>query len=183
MREEWREVAGYEGLYEVSNLGNIRALDRTVKGNSKRGTQNISGHAKKKSIAKTGYEVVLLHKDGSYKTKTIHRLVAKAFIPNPDNRPIVNHLDGNKRNNRVTNLEWCTQKRNVQHAYEIGLVSIEKPVRCVETGKIYKSETAVSVEIYGDRRAQSFIGEACRGEKPTAYGYHWEFAEKEAHNK
>ena len=100
INEKWRDVVGYEGLYQVSNTGKIRSHH---KGN----WRNI-----KDCTSKYGYKVVLLHKDGIRKNARVHRLVAQAFIPNPNNLPYINHKDENPSNNHVDNLEWCTAAYN-----------------------------------------------------------------------
>ena len=108
--EEWKDIEGYEGLYQVSNLGNVRALKFYHSRN------NI--HLLKPTVNKYGYCVVGLHKDKKVKQYRVHRLVAIAFLPNPDNLPYVNHIDCDKTNNSLTNLEWCTQSENVKHGYD-----------------------------------------------------------------
>ena len=112
--EEWRSIPGYEGLYEVSNLGRVRSLDRYVKYSN----GNIHLHkGKVLSLGKNtdGYLKVHLKCNTKCKTITVHRLVALTFIPNPDNLPCVNHKDEDKTNNRVENLEWCTQQYNLNY--------------------------------------------------------------------
>lgn len=99
--EEYREIKGFEGLYEVSNYGNVRSLKR----NKILKQINIKG----------GYKRVSLYKYGEQYFKAIHRLVAEAFIPNPDNLPCVNHKDENPSNNNVKNLEWCDYKYNINY--------------------------------------------------------------------
>ena len=123
MIEIWKDIKGYEGLYQVSNLGRIRSLDRIVKSiyNSKR---KMSGKILKPNVIGRYAIITLYDNDGKAKNRTIHRLVAQAFIPNPNNYPIVNHKDGNRLNNSVENLEWCTQSHNVKESYRLG---IEKP--------------------------------------------------------
>ena len=108
MKEEWRAVPGYEGLYEVSNMGRVRSLDYLVRTQYGR-FRRIKGRILKSGIASNGYCMVVLSKG---KSKTIHRLVASVFLPNPDNLPIVNHKDEDKTNNCVNNLEWCSSKYN-----------------------------------------------------------------------
>ena len=121
MEEIWRSVKGYEGLYEISNLGNFRGLPRKL--TQKNGhPYYVTGKDIKGCISPvTGYRVVSLSDSETKKLKSIHRLVAIAFIPNPLNKPEVNHIDGNKLNNRVDNLEWVTSSENQIHAHKIGL--------------------------------------------------------------
>ncbi|MBQ6004894.1 MAG: NUMOD4 motif-containing HNH endonuclease [Selenomonadaceae bacterium] len=111
--EEWRNITddnvNYGGKYQVSNFTRIRSLYR--------GKVRII----KPDIIHTGYLRVTLYKDGKTKSYYVHVLVAKAFIPNPENKPCVNHRDGNKQNNAIDNLEWVTQSENARHAYETGL--------------------------------------------------------------
>lgn len=104
--EVWRSVNGFEGFYEVSNLGNVRTISHysNYKGNSQR---LIKGRIKKKCTDKDGYLVVSLYKGKEKKLRRVHRLVAEAFIENKNNLPQVNHKDEQKTNNAVTNLEWC----------------------------------------------------------------------------
>lgn len=118
---EWRDVKGYEGLYQVSNNGLVRSVDRVTTGNRHR---NLNGKLLEQNTNEFGYLMVHPCKDGKSKTKRVHRLVAEAFIPNIDNKPYINHKDGNPQNNNVENLEWCTQKENVQHALDTGLRQI-----------------------------------------------------------
>lgn len=117
--EEWRAVVGYEGLYEVSNLGRVRSIDRIVGVNSPNKNMRCKGRLLKQQCF-LGYLCVRMmrHRKGNY--KGVHRIVAQAFIPNPENKPQVNHIDFNKENNRVTNLEWCTQFENNRHTVNHG---------------------------------------------------------------
>lgn len=115
---EWRSVKGYEGLYEVCDHGLVRSVDRKTTGNRSR---MIFGKVLRAGVNSRGYLVVSLCKDGKPKMMRVHRLVAEAFIPNNNGHPCINHKDGNPQNNHVSNLEWCTQKENVQHAYDTGL--------------------------------------------------------------
>lgn len=110
MIEEWRDVLGYEGIYQVSNLGNVISKTRISEQN--RLLQPIK--LKKEKVHK-GYLRVQLHKGKEYKHKPIHRLVAQSFIDNPENKPQVNHIDEDKTNNRVDNLEWVTAKENMNY--------------------------------------------------------------------
>ena len=107
--EEWRDVVGYEGLYQVSNLGRVKSFH---KNNAKIITPKPDNH---------GYLRVVLCKDFKKKNRMVHVLVAQAFIPNPESKRQVNHIDGNKTNNHVSNLEWVTPAENIHHAFETGL--------------------------------------------------------------
>ena len=117
--EVWKPIVGYEGLYEISNLGVIKSLRRTV--NKGKCHRTWGEHFIKYGVDGCGYFRTNLAKDGVNKTFKVHRLVAEAFIPNPNNLPEVNHKDGNKQNNCVDNLEWCDRHHNMKHAVNIGL--------------------------------------------------------------
>lgn len=139
IREIWRDVAGYEGYYQVSTVGRVRSLDRVIKraNNSPMLRKGVMLTPQKDS---DGYLLVGLKRGGKeYKAK-VHRLVAEAFIPNYDNKPIVNHLDGDKGNNAVNNLEWCTDRENSHHARATGLL---RPARGENSGKHKLSEADV----------------------------------------
>ena len=103
MKEIWKDISGYEGLYQVSNLGDVRSLNYRRNGELK---------LLKQATNKQGYKQISLYKNGKIKTYKVHRLVAIAFIPNPNNLPVVNHKDENPSNNNVNNLEWCTVAYN-----------------------------------------------------------------------
>lgn len=115
MTEEiWRPIVGYEGLYEVSSYGRVRSLDRYVKCDYERYRLH-KGKVLSPAKDRYGYLSVVLSCNGKHKTITVHRIVAQAFIPNPDNLPEINHRDEDKINNRVDNLEWCTAKYNMNY--------------------------------------------------------------------
>ena len=106
--EEWRDIPGYESFYQVSNLGNVRSI-------------RFNKIRNMKSWDSNGYRAVELYLNNNGYTVGIHRLVALAFIPNPENKPEVNHKDRNRSNNNVENLEWVTQSENIAHAYRNGV--------------------------------------------------------------
>jgi len=114
--EIWKNVKGYEGYYQVSNKGRVRSIDRVIPDGRK-----YKGCIRVLCNDKDGYPYVVLAKNGKNKTLKIHRLVATTFIPNPQNKYAINHIDGNKENNSVENLEWVTQSENELHAHRTGL--------------------------------------------------------------
>lgn len=117
--EIWKDLPGSEGTYQVSNLGRIKSLEREVR----RG-QNIIMRLPEKVLSTrkhVGYENITLRIDGKTKVCSVHRLVAKTFLQNPNNYKAVNHIDGNKLNNNLSNLEWCSYSQNMKHAYKTGL--------------------------------------------------------------
>ena len=170
-KEIWKPIEGYEGVYEISNMGRVR---------------NANGRIRNSQNNGNGYRIIKLYRNGKGIKFFIHRLVAKAFIPNPQNKPWVNHLDECPANNKASNLEWCTEKENAN--YGTGRIKMRqgiidywethpfhncKPVRCVETGEVYPGI------IYASRATgacNTNIKKCIRGERHTAGGYHWEFA-------
>lgn len=126
MKEEvWKDVIGYEGYYQVSNIGTVRSIERTVTYQFKTGvskTMRLQSYSRTQFLNARGYWSVTLSKDGKTKTYVVHILVAKAFIPNVGNKPCVNHKDLNRQNNTVENLEWVTHQENMAHAAGHGLL-------------------------------------------------------------
>lgn len=121
--ENWKDIEGFEGYYQVSNFGRVRGLDRSIQSTQNNGC-TVKRRGKilnRKKACGSGYIIHSLTKDNKSYYRKPHRLVAEAFLPNPDNLPQVNHKDGNKINNRLENLEWCTAKYNTNHAVISGL--------------------------------------------------------------
>ena len=122
MSEIWKDIIGFEGSYQISSLGRIRSLDRFV--NCKNGGLKLfKGQIKNVSENKRRYKSICLSKNSKTKNFDIHRLLAIHFIPNPENKKEVNHIDGNRMNNNLSNLEWNTPSENALHAHKIRLVS------------------------------------------------------------
>ena len=140
--EIWKDIKGYEGLYQVSNLGRVRSLNRIDSLGRWR-----CGKIKATVDNGNGYKLVNLKHKGKQKMVTVHKLVAEAFILNPDNLPCINHKDENKYNNCVNNLEWCTYKYNNNYGTlrtrsaisNINNPKVAKRIKCIETGVIYPS--------------------------------------------
>ena len=155
LQEIWKPVVGYEDRYEVSNWGNVRSISRSqlVTCSNRTYAQSYAGRLLSCTPAsQSGYLMVWLQVAPKPKNATVHRLVAQAFIPNPENKSQVNHKDGNKHNNYVENLEWVTPSENVRHAYDNGLAhpnitamlqagthASKKPVKILETGQVFES--------------------------------------------
>lgn len=181
-KEIWKRFTyngvDYGDLYEVSNFGNFRnARNKRLR---------------KLRLNDKGYHVVSIslgHRDIK-PTIRIHRAVAEAFIDNPDNKPEINHIDGNKTNNYVDNLEWCTGKENVHHALEFGLADCEhlkalsayrsKPVRRIDKyGNVetYNSIREAALINFGERakHMRYHMSECCQGKRKSCAGYCWEF--------
>ena len=120
--EKWRDVKGYEGLYKVSDTGKIRSVGRYKQaGNQYRSFSYwVRGRELRFSTDKDGYSITSLTKDGVKKNFKVHRIVAEAFIPNEESKPLINHKDSDRANNSLYNLEWCTAKENAVHASEEG---------------------------------------------------------------
>lgn len=175
-KEMWKPIQGYEGLYEISNLGRIKSLERCVENNG--GKQII-----KEKILKThpnqyrnNYCQVSLCKDGIVKKHQVHRLVAQAFIKNPNNLPQINHKDENPTNNEVSNLEWCTAKYNSNygnHNINVSKSRSKKVSQYDMEGNFIKSfKNTVEAGRYLNKSSGSI--RACRcGKLKTAYGYIW----------
>jgi len=180
--EAWKDIAGYEGHYQISSFGRVKSLERTLP-HSTFGSWTISERILKQFLAGpkgSQYNAVFLHKgNGRQNIFKIHRLVAEHFIPNPQSKEQVNHLDGNKLNNRVSNLEWATPLENTRHALENGLMNdaIENRKRAVvsiETGHQYASIAEAELSVIGKQTGA--ISHCLRGKTKTAHGNHWRYA-------
>ena len=174
MKEFWRDIEGYEGLYQISNLGRVRSFKR----NKVRVLKPVAN--------KYGYLIVNLRKNNSLKTLSIHRLVAQAFLPNPNNFPQVNHKDEDKTNNIVSNLEWCDASYNLNY----GTRNEKTSIKMINHQKLSKvviqidKNTNVIINIFpslmeAERQtgcSNVTISYCCKGKRKTSGGYIWRYA-------
>lgn len=152
LKEVWKDIKGFESLYQISNMGKVKSLDRQCWNGFNYFTKQ--GRMLKIQTDKDGYSVIGLHKDVKSFNYKIHRLVAIAFIPNPLNLPEVNHKRGNKKDNKSTSLEWCTQKENINHAIRTGLKTFKRGKDNPLYGK-YTGDKNPMFGITGEKNSQS----------------------------
>lgn len=180
MQEIWKPITDYENLYEVSNIGRVKSLNYNHTGEEKL--------LKQKTNKKNGYHTVVLYKYGKTEYPSVHRLVAQAFIPNPDNLPQVNHKDENTENNCVDNLEWCTAKYNLEYnngqkrracsrtngklSKQIAQYTFDLPCELI---KVWPSISEIERQT-GYSKSNIFY--CCNGKYKQAYGYQWAYWEE-----
>lgn len=181
--EIWKDIKGWEGYYQVSNLGNVRSLDRAItQSNGK--VVVWKGRLLRQRKNELGYKFVGLRKDYKRKTMRVHRLVAMAFIPNPNNLPQINHKDVNPSNNRVDNLEWCSQLYNNMYDNANIKRGISRKENYTGTPVLMFSKDGKLLRKFdGLRYAEEFVGcgrtghisDCANGKRKTAYGYIWRY--------
>lgn len=164
--ETWKPIPEYEGFYEASDLGRIRSLPRTT----------TKGGILKQSInTRNGYCYVSLSKDGKQRQCRVHRLIAATFFEVDPDRPQINHINGDKTNNSIENLEWCTQSENMLHAYESGLEKKRtKKVVDLDSGEIYDSVTDAARST-GKITGTGKITLVCQGKRSHYRGRHFAY--------
>ena len=203
-QEIWKDIGDYKGLYQVSSHGRIKRLQRQTR--NKQGNYILKTKILKTGISKDGYCIIGLYKNGKQKIYRVHRLAAKAFIPNPYNYPMINHKDENKRNNHIDNLEWCDAKYNANYGTRNKKIALKnkghkvtentrekiskankgrfnggknpasRKIRCIETGQIFDCIRDANVFL-GVNRKSSNICRNLKGERKSAFGLHWEYVE------
>lgn len=178
--EIWKDVVGYKGYYQVSNSGNVKSVDRVIYSNKlSRGTQRkLKGKPLKPYIDKrNGYVYVYFTKDNKGTNKRIHRLVAEAFIKNPNNYDQINHIDGDKTNNKVENLEWCNAQYNVNHAYKNGLTKhyTKRIIQYDLKGNYIKTFESIMEACEKVNGHNSNVIKCAKGYINSAYGYKWRY--------
>lgn len=168
--EEWKDIEGYENKYQVSNQGRVKSLNYL--------------HTKKEEILsqrinKKGYSVVYLYKDKKTKTFSVHRLVAKAFIPNPNNFTCINHKDENKTNNCVENLEWCNTSYNNNYGEHNNNVAKALSIQVCQYDKNTNNLIAEFNSLMDIQREFGYytsnISRCCKGKIKSAFGYIWKY--------
>ena len=175
--EEWKDIEGYEGIYQVSNYGNIRRVDSIVKYDNEKEV-HYNSKLLKPIKQGNGYYYINLNYKGIGKTFRVHRLVAKAFIQNPDNLPIINHKNEDKADNRVENLEWCTYKYNSNYGTlprkrdEISKNISKTVLQLTPNGSIVKKWDS-TMECGRNGYSQSHIVQCCNGKRKTHKGFKW----------
>lgn len=177
MQEIWKDIPGFEGKYQISNCGKVKSLNYCNTDKEKVLVNKVNHR---------GYEYVCLCKNNQRQYPRIHRLVAENFIENRGNLEQVNHIDGNKKNNVVSNLEWCTQTENIHHAMKNGLLNLNgsdnpkarKVVQLSLSGKVirYYDTIVQAGKELGIKHKPTGITRVCKGAQKTAYGFKWKYA-------
>jgi len=187
----WKEIPNTDGLYFANEKGEIKSTSRERYYNAKgiKGCYKRNGKILKQPINNHGYPCVTIkYRNGSQKVIQVHQLIARTFLPNPENKPQINHIDGNKQNNNVSNLEWCTASENLKHAFRTGLNKGSRPFKGKFGKEHFGSKPVIAYNkdgtIYKEYESQclaakdlgvnsSHISQCVNGKRNTAYGYLW----------
>ena len=175
MKEIWKDIEGYEGLYQVSNLGRVKSLKRETWGHNKYYKEERILVQNVRNYCNHSHYGVNLAKDGKYKTHRVHRLVAQAFIPNPENKPEIDHIDTNPLNNRVDNLRWVTRKENMNNP--LTKKGMSKPIIQLSLKGEYIKKWDSAIDVY--RELGIFTGniaQVCKGRLNQTGGFKWKYA-------
>ncbi len=190
MEEIWKDVVGYEGLYQVSNLGNVKSLDRENnfigknQAKSYKCTQLIKGRMLKPKVSR-GYNIVTLYQNHKRQMIFVHRLVAQAFISNPNDYNIINHKNSIRNDNRVENLEWCTYSHNNKEAFRVGFnkpryggenPSARKILQYDLDNNFIREWDSIATACCTLKMSRSSITKCLSGERKTAYKNKWKYA-------
>ncbi|MDD3172463.1 MAG: NUMOD4 domain-containing protein [Herbinix sp.] len=180
-QEMWKDIEGFTG-YQVSNLGNVRSLDRvlTLKNHKGTWTQEFKGTLMKQQTDKYGYKRIDFKIDGKHYNLKVHRLVAMAFLPNPENKLTVNHKNGDKCSNSVDNLEWATQSEQNYHAYKTGLRKQHKQSKPVlqvdkQTEEVIAEYPSIAEAERQMNVSSGSIADCLNGRQKTCRGFYWSF--------
>lgn len=178
--EVWKDIIGFQGYYQISNTGYVKSLQRYYiqkRPNEKIRSIPIRERLLKPSKQKCGYMLVTLQVNTNVYYRSVHRLVAEHFIPNPENKPQVNHKDLNKINNTVSNLEWASRSENIRHSYDNGRNVGVKPIQmlCKKSMNVLMEFSCVKDAAKYVNRGHCNISSCANGKLNTAYGYKWKF--------
>lgn len=175
----WKKL---DEIYEVSEYGDVRSRDRVIQRRGRK--HSIKGQTLTHNICRNGYHRVGLNKDSKRKYKAVHRLVARLFVNNPDNKPEVNHIDGDKSNNHYTNLEWVTRSENMKHGYEMGLITHLSDNSKAQRKGVIKTDNSGNKTFYPslaeasrkDSISISYLSQIINGDRPQKDDCAWAFA-------
>jgi hypothetical protein len=191
--EIWKQVNGFGGIYFISNLGNVKTKGRTSFNHLTKTMSVFKEKIRKQTLTKAGYLSIILKHNGDCYDTFIHRLIAIAFIPNPNNYPVVNHIDGNPLNNKIENLEWCTYKHNNLHSfrvlkrkpsfYSVRVNQLDMDGDFICCFNSIMDAVRAMIELGHNKANVTNIRNYLLGKSKNAYGFKWEYAEPNVYKK